>query len=448
MNSLVRVAITGLAAMLLSCGPGTPPGGSGGGTSTGGGTSAGGGGGSSAIGPTWSQDLAPLVSRSCSACHVAGGIAPFALTTYAEASPMAASLANAVQTKLMPPWMPGGATPPVLHNRSLSDAEIALFVAWAAAGAPEGDTAHPAPLIPPEVIPFSDPDVTVDTGADYPPNTSLTDDYRCFVVPLNTTASRMAVAFQITPGNRATVHHVITTLYDGADLAGLQALDAADPGDGYQCFGGATPGSSPIKTIANIGGWVPGVSAVAYAAGSGMRIPAGSVAVMQVHYNLAGGSAPDRTKLELKFAPVGTEAGLQEITTLRLIQPTLSIPPVSTGHVETKTLSAKTWSLNRFYADGDGYITGVAGHMHTRGASFSLTLTRGGVATTLLELPRWDFHWQGSYTLQTPIRLLPSDQITVTCVYDNPGSTTIHWGEGTADEMCLGYVQVVDQPLP
>jgi Copper type II ascorbate-dependent monooxygenase, C-terminal domain len=444
MNSLARSLVVLLVAGLSGCGPGALIEGA-----TGGGTGAtGGGGGSSAGGPTWSQDLAPLVSRSCSACHVEGGIAPFPLTTFAEAAPMAAALANAVQTKRMPPWMPGGATPPVLHNRSLSDAEIALFVAWAAAGAPEGDTAHSATLIPPEVIPFSDPDVSVTTGADYRPNTSLTDDYRCFVVPLNTTASRMAVAFQITPGNRATVHHVITTLFDGADLAGLQAIDAADPGDGWQCFGGAVPSNSAIKTIANIGGWVPGVSAVEYAKGSGMRIPAGSVAVMQVHYNLAGGNAPDRTKLELKFAPVGTEASLQEITTLRLIQPSVSIPPASTGHVETKALTAKTWSLNRFYADGDAYIAGVAGHMHTHGASFTITMTRNGVTSTLLELPRWDFHWQGSYTLQTPVRVLPTDQLTVTCVYDNTGASTIHWGEGTADEMCLGYVQVVDQPLP
>jgi hypothetical protein len=43
------------------------------------------------------------------------------------------------------------------------------------------------------------------------------------------------------------------------------------------------------------------------------------------------------------------------------------------------------------------------------------------------------------------IKVVPTDTITIRCTYDNPGSTTLTWGEGTADEMCLAQVQVVDQ---
>jgi hypothetical protein len=40
---------------------------------------------------------------------------------------------------------------------------------------------------------------------------------------------------------------------------------------------------------------------------------------------------------------------------------------------------------------------------------------------------------------------VPTDTLEIQCTYDNPGTTTVTWGEGTTDEMCLGSLQVVDQ---
>jgi hypothetical protein len=34
------------------------------------------------LGPTYQADVKPLVEQRCQSCHVEGGIAPFALTTY------------------------------------------------------------------------------------------------------------------------------------------------------------------------------------------------------------------------------------------------------------------------------------------------------------------------------------------------------------------------------
>ena len=74
-------------------------------------------------------------------------------------------------------------------------------------------------------------------------------------------------------------------------------------------------------------------------------------------------------------------------------------------------------------------------------------------ARVLLDIPRWDFHWQNMYTLRTPIEAKPGDVVRVTCRYDvshrrhgiHGVPTTpryILWGEGTTDEMCLGLLQV------
>src|SRR5262245_42979672 len=39
--------------------------------------------------PNWHQDIAPLVTANCVGCHVEGGIAPFSMASYAQASPWA-----------------------------------------------------------------------------------------------------------------------------------------------------------------------------------------------------------------------------------------------------------------------------------------------------------------------------------------------------------------------
>jgi hypothetical protein len=94
--------------------------------------------------PTFSHDVAPLLYRRCVACHHTGGVAPFPLATYAEASKRAALIAQVTAKHYMPPWLP--TEPAFQHELKLSDAEIALLSHWAAAGAPEGNPREtPAP---------------------------------------------------------------------------------------------------------------------------------------------------------------------------------------------------------------------------------------------------------------------------------------------------------------
>lgn len=54
--------------------------------------------------------------------------------------------------------------------------------------------------------------------------------------------------------------------------------------------------------------------------------------------------------------------------------------------------------------------------MHLLGQSISVSVVRAGTETVLIDVPRWDFHWQGSYELQTPVlvpRLSVRDVLTV-----------------------------------
>jgi hypothetical protein len=88
-------------------------------------------------------------------------------------------------------------------------------------------------------------------------------------------------------------------------------------------------------------------------------------------------------------------------------------------------------------------LHGVFPHMHLHGTSITVSVTRPAGETILVDIPRWDFNWQGGYQFVTPERLSAGDTVQLRCVYDNStGTAPLTWGEGTADEMCLAFLYV------
>lgn len=404
-----------------------------------------------AAGPTYYQDVAPVLSERCSGCHQAGGAAPFALTSYAESAPFAALIGASVAAGEMPPWPPGGDSPALRHDRSLTEDEVALLGAWVEAGAPEGDKATAAELRLPEVIELPSVDLKTDIGTDHVPDDSLSDDYHCFMIDLGVAEDRVATGYHFIPGNGKVVHHVLSSLFTADSRAAIEAMDAATPEVGWPCFGGYSniPGATLLGAL---GGWVPGVTAVNYPAGTGAEVPAGSLLVAQIHYNLAGGTDPDRTRLEVAFAAKDQQAGLQLLQSSPFPWAGFKIPAGAKDVVAEQEMSARV--TKKAFPDGEAYIVGVAGHMHLLGTGFSLTRVGAGGEETILEIPRWDFHWQGSYELVTPMKVVTGDQVRIRCVYDNTAEhraaqgmgppVDVTWGEGTEDEMCLAYLQMID----
>jgi hypothetical protein len=85
--------------------------------------------------------------------------------------------------------------------------------------------------------------------------------------------------------------------------------------------------------------------------------------------------------------------------------------------------------------------------MHLLGRSIRVELVPGGEdARVLLDIPRWDFHWQNVYRLEEPVPVEAGDRVRVTCRHDvslRQGEPRyVVWGEGTTDEMCLAVLQV------
>ncbi len=389
---------------------------------------------------TWHGDVRPLVARYCAGCHADGELGPFPLETFEQARPWAAPMAMAVRARTMPPFLAddSGHCQTFRDSSWLTDAQIATFEAWAAAGAPEGDPSIPAPE--PRALPtLSGRIEQVDTGVDYLPDQSRPDDYRCFVV--DSPGAFAAVGFDVVPSNPRIAHHLIAYQpIDEAAAAAARALDAEDDTPGYACLG-----TGPQVDAYNIAGWAPGAGATLFPAGTGVELRDDLPLILEMHYNTVGGPGEtDRTTLRFQAVDSGTVTPLLE---LGVLDYDFEGPPGEPAWSTTDYMPVQ-WSIWDYAPDYQGRVLlhGVNGHMHTRGRSMRIGVS-GSVDACLLDMPRWDWNWQQSYWFEEPIEIDADDLLDITCVFDTRGiDAPLVWGDGTGDEMCLGglYVTLIE----
>lgn len=376
-----------------------------------------------ATAPTWNRDVLPIARQACMPCHRSDGIAPFSMQTYAEVVNRAPMMADQAADRTMPPWPPTAECEPLRQPRVLDAAQIDTIVAWAQAGAPEGDPADaPGDPAPPDAL--ESIDLTIEPGAPYTPRAGRPDDYHCFRIDPALSEDRDVVAYEVVPGTPAEVHHVI--LFQ-APAAAAQRRDDEDPAEGWTCFG-----SADVAEAEMVAGWAPGTPVTRLPDGVGVTLEAGRVLVMQVHYNLANlpeGPLPDRTRVHLDLAE-GRVARPASFTSVR--DAAFAIPPRAEGYSTTATTGT----------EGPVDVWGVFPHMHTLGRSIRVDAVVGGEERCVIDIPRWDFHWQQLYLFESPIAAGAGDTGTLTCTWDNPSSDTVTWGEGTSDEMCINFYLV------
>jgi hypothetical protein len=400
--------------------------------------------------PTWHRDVQPIVAQSCSSCHVEGGIAPFALASYRDAQDHRTLVRTQVESRLMPPWPPGPGCAEYADDRSLSEKDRATLLSWLDHGAPEGDPAESRAASPPAVTGLSRVDRELQIAAAYTP-VEAPDEYRCFLIDWPESERRFVTGFAAKPGNAAIVHHVLAFIATPDRVAQFQALDDADPAPGYKCFGG--PGG-----VANtLGGWAPGNHGGDFPAGTGIPVDPGSKIIIQVHYNLTSGLGPsDRTSVRLKLDSA-------------VARPAFLLPWADPSWVNAQTMRIAAGDADVrhsfVFAPGPylGLITGnrlspgrfkvygAALHQHLRGTHSRLDIQRAsGARECVLDIPRWDFHWQGGYTLASPKIVENNDSLSIECHWDNSARNQpdglppreLNWGERTQDEMCLGFLYI------
>ena len=78
---------------------------------------------------TYAKHVAPLLNRECVVCHEQG-LAPFALTNYAQVFKHAKTISEVVDSGILPPWLPVKGYGHFECERRLSLAERDTIQAW------------------------------------------------------------------------------------------------------------------------------------------------------------------------------------------------------------------------------------------------------------------------------------------------------------------------------
>ena len=314
-----------------------------------------------------------------------------------------------------------------------------------------------------------------------PPSTG-TDDYRCFLLDPKLSRDAMVTGVDVVPGNPKVVHHVILFRVPPAQVERAKALDAAQPGQRWTCFGGSGvegQGDS-LDSAPWLGAWAPGGGERLLAKDVGLPLEKGTRVVMQVHYNLLAGRGPDTTAARLRLAPAdGSRKALQTV----LLPAPVELPcrpghpgklcdrEASVADVTKRfgTVAGVTGNFLNMICKGVGpsptqrctrpvtekaTIRATAGHMHLLGRSISITVNSGRPdERKVLDIPVWDFDDQGSRAVTPAVHVKKGDTLTVECTHDQglrdvlpafagQPERYVVWGEGTTDEMCLGIVLV------
>lgn len=384
---------------------------------------------------TWAVDVAPILYQNCTKCHNANGVAPFPLMTYTDAFNMKDLIKESVMLKTMPPWPPQEGYAEFAHPRVLSAAQIQTIASWVDAGAPSGNLGD-APTAPVynNGYEIQDPDLvltipTYNVYTDY-------DLYRCFVLPAGNSAEKYISEMEIVPGNRNIVHHVLV-FQDPSNTP--VNLDNADPNPGYTNFGGT--GSNASKLI---GGWVPGSTKFKFPTGMGTKLAANTNIVLQIHYPGGTYNQQDSTHIRIKYATGGFTREVAIDPPINYYT-SLTNGPLFIPANQTKTFYAQ-YTVPAQY---DVSLLLTAPHMHLIGRSIkSYGVTPQGDTIPLVNVPHWDFHWQGFYPYKNLLKIPGGTTIYGEGYYDNTAGNphqpsippiNVSAGEGTTDEMLLVY---------
>ena len=365
---------------------------------------------------SYAETIAPILKERCVTCHSPGGIGPWAMTRYEMVRGFAPMIREVVRTRRMPPWEVATNYPPLHGNRALSPGEKRTLVHWIEAGAPRGD--GPDPLTEVESISeeweLGEPDLILTSPPFTVPATGVVDyQFPAIANPLDRDAWVRAVS--IHPGNRKVVHHVLIGTSE-------EVIPEGDDRRFNAVFGNY------------LWGYAPGADYYEYPEGAGVLVRQGGQIHLQMHYTTYGRETVDETRIALYFHDEPPKHHLRQ----QVVMGTdLQIPAGEPRHRER----------GYFEFEREAEIYSLFPHAHFRGVSTGFDLVYpDGRREGLLQVPRYDFNWQHTYTLAEPVTVPAGTRIVHTTVYDNsernPANPdpekNVTWGLQSWDEMLYG----------
>jgi mono/diheme cytochrome c family protein len=380
----------------------------------------------------YARDVAPIFVEQCQACHREGGIAPWAMSNYQMLQAFAPAIKEAIITKHMPPGqIDRKYAGTIVNHRTLSNREVDTIVAWIDAGAPvEGDKdpltettystsewVHGEPDMIIEVPPQEIPAVGT-MGPNAIP-------YRYTSVDLGLTEDKWLRGSEFLPSEPTVMHHMLNTVSIPGERNG-NLLGAQGEGQGNMEY-------------ATISAYVPGGDPDYYDENTGGLLRAGSIVNLQLHYTPDGTARTDRARIGLYFHDEGVVPEERMAGDCACIFPNnwTPIPPFDPNFVQTAEITLKN----------DIMLHTFLPHMHFRGKSMRATaIYADGTREELIDIPKYDYAWQLSYTWKEPKFIPAGTRLFVEGAFDNSADNPMNpdparevpWGQMSEDEMFFG----------
>ncbi|MEQ8953284.1 MAG: redoxin domain-containing protein, partial [Gammaproteobacteria bacterium] len=323
--------------------------------------------------PDYATEIAPLLQEKCVACHIDGGIAPFAMDSHMMVQGWSPMMKEVLLTKRMPPAQVDPSIRHFTNARYMEPEQVQTLVHWIDAGSPRGESeVDPLALVEPPHSEWElgEPDYVVDVPAYTVPATGVLD-YENVTINLPFEEDVWVKSVQHLPGDRRVLHHLLSFIvpadYDEKIIEGEN--------DSYREF---------------LEGYAPGKDGSAtYPADSGVFVPKGSAVQMSLHYTTFGKESVDNTRLGLYFAK---EEPKYQYSTYSLSHggSNLNIPPGVSEHKMTAS----------YVFEDEIMLHGLRPHMHYRGKYMRMSVIYpDGNREDILNVPDYNFAWQPTYRL-------------------------------------------------
>ena len=369
--------------------------------------------------PDYATDVAPILQANCVACHVEGGIGPFAMDSYRSVRGWSAMMRETMMTKRMPPAQVDPSIGHFTNARYLADEDIQTLVHWMDMGSPRGGGEDPllanVAAVEGPMWELGEPDYIVRIEPQEVPATGVLP-YRNVNAELSFDEDKWVRAVQFIPGDKKVLHHLLSYVIP-------PAYDSSVDGTA-QTQRRFLEGYAPGKTEAQV-----------FPENAGVFIPKGFRIRWSLHYTTYGKAAVDETILGLYFHDTPPD---HEFLNKSVTQSVLAIPPGDNEYQASQ----------QFVFNQDIVLYGMRPHMHYRGKYFTFkVIYPDNTVEELLSVPNYNFAWQPTYRMASPRTLPAGSRVVINGAFDNSEynlgnpdpSERITWGSQSWDEMFIGY---------
>ena len=174
--------------------------------------------------------------------------------------------------------------------------------------------------------------------------------------------------------------------------------------------------------------WAPGGNPLIVPSEAGFPQDQTTHYMVQIHYNNAANTpnpvdasgfdlctTPNLRKYDADVIAFGTEL--------------ISVPP------RASSTSTSCYSIPSAL-DGTTFFAAFP-HMHKLGTSITTTMTSDGGTIDMGRIASWNFSNQPWLSIAGEAHL--GDVVRASCTWNNPGDTTVSFGQSTTDEMCFSF---------